>query len=42
MAGMRDFLIHRYFDVNLTTVWETVTEELPPLIKELKKVIPVQ
>ncbi len=42
MAGMRDFLIHRYFDVNLTTVWETVREELPPLIRELKKAIPVR
>ncbi len=40
MAGMRNFLIHRYFDVNLTTVWETVRVELPPLIRELKKVIP--
>ena len=39
MAGMRDFLIHRYFDVNLTTVWETVGQDLPPLIEELRKVI---
>ena len=25
MAGMRDRLIHGYFDVNLDVVWETVT-----------------
>jgi len=28
MAGMRDRLIHGYFDVNLDIVWETVTQDL--------------
>ncbi len=31
MAGMRDLLIHRYFDVNLALVWKTVTTELDAL-----------
>ena len=34
MAGMRDRLIHGYFDVNLDVVWQTVTTNLPPLIAE--------
>ena len=39
MTGMRDRLIHAYFDVNLDVVWETATVDLPPLIVELEKVI---
>jgi uncharacterized protein with HEPN domain len=39
MAGMRDWLIHGYFDVNLDIVWETVAEDLPPLIVQLEKVL---
>ncbi len=31
IAGMRDFLIHVYFGVNLETVWETVEINLLPL-----------
>ena len=39
MIGMRDRLIHGYFDVNLDVVWETVTNDLPPLIDKLKKIV---
>jgi len=39
MAGMRDRLIHGYFDVNLDVVWETVTNDLPPLIDKLEKIV---
>ncbi len=39
MIGMRDRLIHSYFDVNLDVVWETVTDDLPPLIAQIKKII---
>ena len=35
MIGMRNRLIHAYFDINLNIVWRTVKEELPPLIAEL-------
>jgi len=37
MVGMRDRLIHGYFDVNLDVVWETVTDDLPLLITQLEK-----
>ena len=38
MVGMRDRLIHGYFDVNLDVVWETVTDDLPGLIDQLEKI----
>jgi uncharacterized protein with HEPN domain len=38
MAGMRDRLIHGYFDVNLDVVCETVTQDLPVLVAQAEKV----
>jgi uncharacterized protein with HEPN domain len=38
MAGMRDRLIHGYFDVNLDIVWETVTQDLPALISQIEPI----
>jgi uncharacterized protein with HEPN domain len=40
IIGMRDRLIHGYFDINLDVVWETVTDDLPPLIAKLEKILP--
>jgi len=37
MAGMRNFLIHEYDDVDLAIVWNTVSVDLPPLIVSLEK-----
>jgi len=31
MAGMRDKMIHGYFDLDLVTIWETVKNDIPPL-----------
>jgi uncharacterized protein with HEPN domain len=39
MVGMRDRLIHGYFDINLDVVWETVTKDLPPLIDQLERIL---
>jgi len=36
---MRNRLIHAYFDINLDIVWDTVVQELPPLISELEKIL---
>jgi uncharacterized protein with HEPN domain len=38
--GMRNRLIHGYFDVGLDRVWDTVTSNLPPLIATLEKIVP--
>jgi uncharacterized protein with HEPN domain len=38
IAGMRDRLIHGYFDVNLDVVWQTVLQDLPALITQLERI----
>jgi uncharacterized protein with HEPN domain len=37
MSGMRNRLIHGYYDVNLDIVWKTITEDLPVLIEQLER-----
>ena len=39
IVGMRNRLIHGYFDVDLDVVWATVQYELPPLIAELERIL---
>ena len=41
IAGMRDKLIHDYFNVDLDTVWETSSADIPSLIPEIKRIIEV-
>lgn len=36
---MRDILIHHYFGVNLRRVYETVREEIPPLRREIQRLL---
>lgn len=36
MSGLRHRLIHGYFNVNLDIVWDTIGEDLPPLIRSLE------
>ena len=39
MRGMRNRLIHAYFDVNLDILWETVTVSIPALIPQLEAIL---
>lgn len=39
MIGMRDRLIHGYFDINLDILWKTVKNDLPPLIDKIEKIL---
>jgi uncharacterized protein with HEPN domain len=39
IVGMRNRLIHAYFDVDLDRVWDTVIDDLPPLVLELEKIL---
>lgn len=39
IVGMRNRLIHAYFDIDLDRVWETITDDLPALIEELRAII---
>ena len=34
-ARMRDRLVHHYFDINLGTLWQTITEDFPQLLAAL-------
>ena len=38
IVSMRNRLIHAYFEINLDLVWDTVMDNLPPLIAALEKV----
>ena len=38
MAGMRDKLIHDYVHVDMETVWDAKTKDLPSLLIELKEI----
>lgn len=40
IRGMRNRIIHGYFDIDYDIVWETVTLRLPDLILALEKIIP--
>lgn len=40
VVGIRNRLIHAYFDVDLDVVWSTVTADLPELVRVLREVVP--
>ena len=39
VVGMRNRLIHAYFDVNFDVVWITTTSDLPDLIERQEQVL---
>ena len=39
MAGMRDKLIHDYMQVDLTVLWKTAIDDVPPLTPMLQRII---
>lgn len=39
VIGIRNRLIHAYFDVDLNIVWSTTTCDLPDLVRELEKAL---
>jgi uncharacterized protein with HEPN domain len=42
IVAMRNRLTHVYFDIDLERVWDTVTDDLPPLISSLEKIIHIE
>ncbi len=40
MTQMRNLVIHQYDDVDLSIVWDTVHNDLPPLIAALEQIVP--
>ena len=39
IIGMRNRLVHGYDIVDYDIVWSTVTQDLPPLVAELEKIV---
>jgi len=39
IVGMRNRLVHAYFDVNLDVVWATVRDDLPDLVRTLQSAL---
>jgi uncharacterized protein with HEPN domain len=39
IVGMRNRLVHAYFDVDLEQVWKTVKSDLPKLVAQLEKLL---
>jgi len=39
IIGMRNRLIHVYFDIDLDRVWDTITDDLPPVIAVLERIV---
>ena len=40
IVAMRNRLVHAYYSINLDIVWQTVQEDLPPLIAQLERIVP--
>ena len=39
MRAMRNRIVHAYFNVDEKLMWDTITNDLPPLIPELEQLI---
>ena len=39
MIGIRNKIIHEYFNVNYAIVWDTIKDDLPRLKNSIKKII---
>ena len=39
VVGMRNRLVHGYDSVDLDVLWDTIEDDLPPLIAELERII---
>lgn len=37
-SGMRNRLVHAYFDIDRDILWATVTQALPPILERLRSV----
>ena len=39
MRGIRNKVVHDYFDVAWVVVWDTVKQDLPPLLQQVKSLL---
>jgi uncharacterized protein with HEPN domain len=40
IAGLRDILAHQYFEIDIDIIWDILETKLPPLEKQLDKIVP--
>ena len=40
IVGMRNRLVHAYFEIDLRLVWDTVNADLPALVSQLEPLVP--
>jgi uncharacterized protein with HEPN domain len=39
ISGMRNVLVHDYFEVDFETVWQIVERDLPPLAQAMRMIL---
>ncbi|MBC7812900.1 MAG: DUF86 domain-containing protein [Burkholderiales bacterium] len=39
MIGLRNRIAHAYMYINNDVIWQTVSDDLPPLVSELEKIV---
>lgn len=39
VIGMRNQLVHGYFDISYRIIWSTINEDIPQLIVDLEKIL---
>jgi uncharacterized protein with HEPN domain len=39
IAGMRDMLIHKYFDIDLSLTWTVIKRDLPSVKEKLQEIL---
>jgi uncharacterized protein with HEPN domain len=39
IRGIRNVIIHEYFRVDLSIIWETIQTDLPPLVQQLQVLV---
>lgn len=42
IAGMRDLLVHVYWDTDLNLIWQVIEEDLPPLKRVITQILEEQ
>ena len=39
MRDMRNLVVHEYFGIDLTVIWTTIREDLPPLAAKMRRIL---
>jgi uncharacterized protein with HEPN domain len=40
MADLRNFSVHAYWNLRPSVIWDTIQNDLPPLVEPLRKLLP--